>query len=169
MGRKKGEGYAFENVKPGETSRAISHLRKVAALGTPFDLDNDVEGVAQRIEEYFIICEQDDVRPSIAELALAFGMSRRDLYRWRKGERGKNPVVRNLLNQAVNVLEALMEQYMMTGMVNPVSGIFLMRNNYGYRNEDVPTPEETDAPKLPESDIKKLAEKYLADVPKEDE
>lgn len=51
----------------------------------------------------------------------------------------------------------MIEEYMQNGKINPVSGIFLMKNNFGYRdqtevvvtpnqvNADVPTQAEIEA------------------------
>lgn len=147
----------------GDTARLIKHVRAVANLGDRVDLANDPDGVRRRIADYFALCETDDVKPTVSELSIALGISRRGYYKWRTGEIGRNEETRAVLNQAQTVLDALMEGYMQNSMINPVAGIFLMRNNHGYRNEDIPSPDDT--PKLPDADVQQLAEKYLADVP----
>jgi hypothetical protein len=57
------------------------------------------------------------------------------------------------------MLEALWEDYMMNGKINPVSGIFLGKNNFGYQDkqEYVVTP-NTNA--ISEVDIKAIEDKY---------
>ena len=56
----------------------------------------------------------------------------------------------------LNALEQLWEYYMQNGKINPVSGIFLGKNNFGYvdKTEHVIEPRAT----LNESD---LEQKYL--------
>lgn len=156
----------YKGTKEGDNTKVLRHMRQIANLGEPVDLNHDPDGVRQRIADYFMLCEENDERPSLEELSMALGINRRTFYMWRTGERGKNEETRALLNKAQHVLEALMAKYMQTGMINPISGIFLMRNNYGYKNEDVPAAEES-APQLQQTDAKQLAEKYLQDVPED--
>ena len=153
--------------KPGENAKMLRHMREVAALGPPLDLSCDVEGVRKRIVDYFALCEKNDVKPAVSALAMALGTTRDQFYHYRKGDFGKSEEIRNLFKQAQSILDALMEGYMQQGMINPVSGIVLMRNNHGYKNQDVPSPEE-EPPKLPEANVQQLAEKYLADVPRDE-
>lgn len=56
-----------------------------------------------------------------------------------------------------------MEDYMLNGKINPVSGIFLMKNNFGYtdKSEVVLTP---NTPLGEETPPEVLCQKYLDDV-----
>ena len=61
-------------TEPGENTKYISHDMKLYRLP---DIDiNNPEEVQNRINKYFDICSEDDVKPSIASLALCFHMSR---------------------------------------------------------------------------------------------
>lgn len=164
MARKKDSFY--DNLKDGDTSKLLGHLRRVAALGPRVDLNNDPQGVLKRIVDYFALCEKDDLKPTVAALSTALGLSKEGYRLWRNGKIGKNEETREHLKEAQRVMDALMEAYMQEGMINPVTGIFLMRNNFGYKNEDVPEVEEQE--RLPEANIQQLAEKYMRDVPIEE-
>jgi hypothetical protein len=66
-------------------------------------------------------------------------------------------------------MEELWETYMQNGKINPVSGIFLAKNNYGYsdKQEYVVTP---NTPQLSDADTATIEAKYaeLPDVDGED-
>ena len=160
----KGDRNQYSTAQQGQTTKLIQHLRKVACLGPRLNLNEDPDGVRQRIADYFALCEEDDIKPSMSAMATAMGLTRRGLHKWRMGIIGKNEETRELLNQAAAVLAAVMEGCMLEGMINPVSGIFIMRNNYGYKNEDVPD-EPDEKSKLQGVDLKALEQKYKADIP----
>lgn len=101
--------------------------------------------VRQRIIEYFQLCADHDMKPGVAGLSLALGMDRRRLWEIKTGVKGKNPIpqeCKDAIKAAYISLESLMENYMQNGKINPVSGIFLMKNNFDYqdRQDYVVTP-----------------------------
>ena len=65
--------------------------------------------------------------------------------------------------KAYQLLNAQMENYMQNGKINPVAGIFLMKNNMGYadKQEVVLTPNQQLGEQVPAEDLEK---KYLEDV-----
>lgn len=124
---------------------------QMALLNMP-DIDmNDVEEVQARLNEYFALYAQYDMKPTVAGMAIALnGMSRQTLRAIAKdlptGSSGYKtalpPGVSTLIKKAYFLLENLWESYMNSGKVNPVAGIFLGKNNYGYQDktEYVVTP-----------------------------
>ena len=61
--------------------------------------------------------------------------------------------------KAKGIIEGLYEQYMMNGKINPVSGIFLMKNNFdGYydRQDVVVSPSNPLEPQKNEAELKRL-------------
>lgn len=117
-----------------ENSRLTLHTLELMKLGTLKD-KNSVEEVEQRIEDYFIICSRNGYRPSVASLALAFGIDRVTLFNWINGVGGvKNPEVINTIKKVYAVINAQYEEMMNSGKINPVAGIFLMKNNLGYKD-----------------------------------
>ena len=143
-GRKKRNAPARPNqqpkTKPGDNTRYLRNSLKLWNL-PKVDMSN-AEQVGNRIYEYFKICEEDDMKPSVAGLALALDCDRVYLWEIREGKKGKNPAVANTLKRAMKLLDAQMVDYMQNGKINPVSGIFLMKNNFGYadKQEVVVTP-----------------------------
>ena len=51
------------------------------------------------------------------------------------GKTGKNADVVDTLKKAMKLLDLQMTNYMQNGKINPVSGIFLMKNNLGYTDK----------------------------------
>ena len=94
-----------------------------------------VEEVAERTTTYLDICEQNDMKPSVAGYALALGINRKTLWEYVSGRTVKPPAVCDVLKRAYNLLNAQMEDYMQNGKINPVSGIFLMKNSFQYQDK----------------------------------
>ena len=142
---------------PGDNRKYITHSLRLADL--PKVSMANTEEVRQRINEYFNICAEDDMKPSVAGLALALDVERSYLWMLREGVKGKNPDVVNLLKKAVQILDNQMVDYMQNGKINPVSGIFLMKNSFGYtdKQEVVITPQ---SPLVDQKDTKAIEEKY---------
>ena len=125
---------------PGDNSRYIQHSMAMWNWPTP-DMQ-DPEQVAQRAGEYFALCNEDDMKPSVSGLALAFGMDRRRLREIALGMETQNAITHNIppetrstVKKAYQLLTIQMEDYMQNGKINPVAGIFLMKNNMDYKDQ----------------------------------
>lgn len=114
------------------------------------DLD-DADAVRDRLIEYFGLYAQADMKPTVVGMAIALnGHSRQWL--WAVARDGAingrgdtvrlRPEVSNVIKKAYFMMENQWETYMNSGKINPVSGIFLGKNNYGYQDktEYVVTP-----------------------------
>lgn len=119
---------------------------------TEIDMESEVD-VQERLNEYFALYAQYDMKPTVAGMAIALnGMSRQTLRAIAKdlptGSAGYKTAlpqgVATLIKKAYFLLENLWETYMNSGKVNPVAGIFLGKNNYGYQDktEYVLTPNQ---------------------------
>ncbi len=110
--------------------------------------DIDIKDPVQlrgRLEEYFQLCADHDMKPAVAALALALGIDRRRLWEINTDQARQLSLpqeCKQLIKMAYTSLEVLWEGYMTSGKINPVSGIFLAKNNFGYRDtqEYVVTP-----------------------------
>lgn len=149
------------HTEPGDNRKYILHSLRLAEL--PKLNLTSVEEVTQRIKDYFTICAEDDMKPSVAGLALAMDIDRRRLWEIREGKQGKNSEVSDTLKKAMKILDLQMVDYMQNGKINPVSGIFLMKNNFGYadKQEVVLTPNN---PLGDTKDTKELEERYIESV-----
>lgn len=118
---------------------------------------NDTEQVRERIDYYFRLVTSNGNRPTVAGLGLALnGMDRKRLWEIRTGNFGNTrgevaalpKTVTDLIKKAYKTMEELWENYMQTGRINPVSGIFLGKNNFGYQDKQ----DVVITPNNPESD-----------------
>lgn len=136
------------NVEPGDNSKLI--MVNVELMNMP-DIDlKKVDEVAHRLNEYFALYARNDMKPTVAGMAIALGMDRRTLWAITHnaptGGAGYKtalpPEVADTIKKAYFLLENMWESYMNSGKINPVSGIFLGKNNFGYQDktEYVVTP-----------------------------
>ena len=165
-GRPKGTGGnrrpdSTVQTEPGDNTKYINHSMRLANL-PKIDID-DKEQVANRINEYFSICAQDDMKPSVIGLAVALDIDRRRLWEIREGVRGGNKEARDLLKKAMSLLELQMNDYMQNGKINPVSAIFLSKNHFGYadKQEVVVTPQ---SPLGEGQDVKQIEDRYKESI-----
>ena len=122
--------------------------------------------LGSRVTEYFQLCADHDMKPGVAALALAVGLDRRRLWEINNDIRTSNvnmpEEARQIIKMAYNSLEALWESWTTGGKINPVSAIFLGKNNFHYvdKQEHVLTPNQ----QLSTIDPKTIEEKY-AELP----
>jgi hypothetical protein len=142
------------------------------ALFNMQDIDmTDAQAVTDRLDEYFALYEQADLKPTVAGMAIALnGMSRQTLtaiaHDRVTGSTGYKsalpPEVTATIKKAYKMMENMWETYMNSGKINPVSGIFLGKNNYGYQDktEYVLTPNTQNDSDYDAEDIR---QRYLID------
>lgn len=156
-------------TEPGDNAKYMNINIELMRLKS-IDLD-DVEQVEQRLSDYFAIFGKYDTKPTVAGMAIALnGHSRQWLWAVTHdaplGGRGNEvtlpPKVTVSIKKAYFLLENLWEQYMQNGKVNPVAGIFLGKNNYGYQDktEYVLTPNQNNDSDIDPDSIKA---RYLVD------
>jgi hypothetical protein len=129
------------------------------------DIDlKDPEQVVDRLNEYFQIHADNDMKPTVAGMGMALGLDRRRLWEIKTGNYGTQKSLEELptltkdsIKKAYKVMENLWENYMQNGKINPVSGIFLAKNNFGYQDktEYVVTPNTSSDSDYSTEDIRK--------------
>lgn len=134
--KKRYGGSITANIPPDEKQLIVRHNVEVWSLGKLKDKNNEEE-VRERIVTYFSICEKNQQMPTVAGLALAFGVDRATLWDWMDGTRGtvKNPAVVDTIKEVYNLIASQYEGMLTQGKIVPVAGFFLMQNNFGYRNQ----------------------------------
>ncbi len=146
-------------------SNYIDHVQALASLPA-IDI-KDIKQVRERMNLYLDFCKNDGVKPTVSGLALAIGVDRRTLYRWRVGDT-RNAEYQELIARYVNMLETYLETQMVSGKINPVTGIFLAKNHFGYADkqevEVLPSGSYGINRELTEEE---LSEKYLSSIPEE--
>lgn len=135
---------------------------------------HDPDAVAQRLNDYFVICNENKIKPGVAGMAMALDMQRNRLYDLINGtlrftDTGRYANLPNetrvVVKRAYESLEVIWEYSMQSGGINPVSGIFLGRNHFGYRND----VEYTITPKLETEKLEpQQLQKQLEALPDDD-
>lgn len=156
-------------TEPGDNAKYIGVSLQLFNLPA-IDLKNP-EQVQERLSEYFKIHVEADLKPTVAGMAMALGIDRRRLWEIKAGVPmgGHTPhelptLTVDSIKKAYDFLETLWENYMHNGKINPVSGIFLGKNNFGYQDktEYVVTPNMRNDSDYNAEDIKS---RYLTDSP----
>ena len=160
------------DLSSADNARFLMNSLQVAMLPN-IDL-KDPEAVANRIEEYFRIVAQNNMRPTIAGLANSLnGMARQRLWEVATGNfvNGHPPAYfsdssMDVIKKAYRIMEDQWENLMVSGKLNPVTGIFLAKNNYGYTDkQDIVVK-----PGTPESEYsaEEIARRYVLPEAKTD-
>ncbi len=122
-------------TEPGDNRKYLEHSLKM--WDWPSVDMKEPEQVKERIGMYFKLCADDDMKPSVAGLALAFGVHRKTIWAWSTGVDSKTLPTesRDFIKKAYQILNAQMEDYAQNGKINPVAAIFLMKNHFGYQDK----------------------------------
>ena len=165
--RQKGDPHSNQvpMINESDCARITSHSLELAELPR-VDFDKP-ETVEKNCKGYFGICNKYQLKPTIAGLALAVGLSRVDLLyavsnpdKW---NRNANPESIKVLKKYHQIINSQMEILMQEGKIQPLAGIFLMKNNMQYsdKTEYVITPNAQN-----QVDTQKLIEQ-AQDLPEE--
>jgi hypothetical protein len=154
-------------TEPGDNTKYLKLGRELFNLPS-IDLKDPAQ-VQDRLNEFFVIHENYDMKPTVAGMGMALGLDRRRLWEIKTGtlqggtsHHALPKETMDSIKRAYEYMEILWENYMQNGKINPVSGIFLGKNNFGYQDktEYVLTPNTNVESDYNTDDIKK---RYLTD------
>ena len=92
------------------------------------------EVIDRRCYDYMEKCIENEMKPGIAGLALAIGVGRQTLINYINGNVDMPFENRAVLQRYYTFLNAILEDYTQNGKINPVSALFLLKNNFGYKD-----------------------------------
>jgi hypothetical protein len=154
-------------VEDGDNTKYL--MANIELMNMP-DIDiKNPEEVLQRVNDYFKLYASYDMKPTVAGLGMALGLDRRRLWEIKTdnyvnvgGYKDLPSETVDIIKKAYKLMENLWETYMNSGKINPVSGIFLGKNNFGYQDktEYVLTPNQKQDSDYDAEDIRK---RYLTD------
>lgn len=127
------------------------------------DLDYP-DSVKRRVNEYFEICIKNNIKPSVAGLSLSLHTNRTHFIAICNGEAKAAPETRDILCQARNALNELLENYLIDkeSGANTIGAIVIAKNNFGYKDQnDVVVHNDGQFNAV---DTAELRNKYLADT-----
>ena len=154
-------------AEPGDNAKYLALGMQLFNLPS-IDLKDPAQ-VNDRLNEFFKMHIDADMKPTVSGMGMALGLDRRRLWEIKTGNFGTNKSLSQLptptmdsIKRAYEYMEILWENYMQNGKINPVSGIFLGKNNFGYQDktEYVVTPNMNNDSDYSADDIKK---RYLTD------
>ena len=118
----------------------------------------DPESIGQRTIEYLNKCKEDGVRVNLSAYALSLGTTPDGLNDLVADKRLSDET-RAAVLKGISMVEAIMIEMMMEQRINPVTGIFLLKNHFGYKDQS-----EISFKGHIETDKKTLQAKYRAVV-----
>lgn len=157
---------AMAESNPEFVSNTVDCLLKLRSKGKP----QSIEELRIRIDDYFRFCADSGYRPALESLSLSLGVSRISFWHWRNGSRGSEWA--EACESAAQMIIVFLESCVMSGKINPASGIFLLKNIAGYSDtqtlefkksdtmRDVQMNIEDIASRLPIEDIERLQQEY---------
>ena len=167
--------YLSTYAQPLENGDNIAIANVSISLFNMPDIDlNDENAVAQRISDYFQLYLDNNLKPTVAGMAMALNGHKRhwllsvvnDVPNDSSGHKVKLPQrITALLKKAHTILETQWESYFGAGKINPVAGIFMAKNNYGYQDK-VEYNYKVEVEEV-ETDIDKIKQKYVGSEEKE--
>lgn len=162
------------NLEPGDNAKYLGVSMQLMQMER-VNL-NDAQDVVGRLGEFFRIHIEHDMKPTVAGMSMALGVDRRRLWEIKTGNFGNTrglsnlpPEVTDAIKKAYLLMENLWENYMQNGKINPMAGVFLGVNNFGYLDVKqvnlVPTPIDNSDN---DYDADAIKQRYLIDSPTED-
>lgn len=147
------------DIEPDQLSLMVSNMAELERM----EPVNEPEEIRERLDFFFDWCSRKQLRPTVSLMCLCLGHPRQTLWTWqqRGGERGA------LIDRAKQLLEALTETWLLTGKTNPVSGIFILKSQFGFKDTvtiESATPAQLYAHMTPEQ----IAERISQDIPIDD-
>lgn len=109
------------------TDKSFDRIR----MGRPCAF-NSKEECLEEVEDYFKLCYECNVIPTIASLALYLGLHRETLYNY--ANNSKLYDFSNVLKQAIDVCQSYQEGAVLDGSIQAVPFIFLAKNYYGLKD-----------------------------------
>lgn len=122
------------DVAPVTKTEISDTLASINVLSKLQPVTNDDE-LQERVDWYFEFCVHNGIRPGYESLALACGCNRRTLWNWETKKVLTDTRRSEIIGEAKQKLATFHESMMLSGRINPVSGIFIAKNNYGYTDK----------------------------------
>lgn len=126
----------LNNLPPGTHKEILGKILPV--IRDPEITSFDAKGatpqeIAQRILWYFDYCELHDMRPGVEGMCFSLGIDRSTFNLW-VNRRRSGREIQDIAIRAKQALAMYFEQVFVSGKVNPATGIFLLKNWFGYQD-----------------------------------
>lgn len=169
MGKTKRLANIAASPDPGDNTLYVRKNLELFRLGK-VDL-YDPKALLDRTNKYFQIMARYDSKPTLSGYAMAIGIDRRRIWEiktgnfpsWEKQYRDLPEASVIIIRKMYDYLEMMWEDYMLNGKINPVTGIFIAKNQFGYQDRIDYVPSA--APEQEKYDAESIRKRYqdLAD------
>lgn len=119
-----------EQLKKEWNRSMLQHIRKVSRIKKPSVQFPST--IREACEEYFSICEDDGVKPSVAGLSVALGTTEDILLQWVRGEISIESA--DIIKEYFSYLQVFDETALKDNQTNAVGSIFMGKQHYGYKD-----------------------------------
>ncbi len=121
------------------------------------------EECAERLNEFFKRCADNNELPTVEKMCLALGTVRNTVWQWETGVINVSQERKNLIKKAKEIISAMDAELAATGKIPVPTYIFRAKNYYGMRDDPQVVVQVNDnSEKVDIEDIKK---RYLTDSP----
>lgn len=116
---------------------------------------NDIAEINERLDNYFKICADNAIIPTVEAMELVLGVSRQAMWKWQQEDCEAGQIV----SRAKTIINAMLTTATMAGKCNPVYSIWLQKNNFNYSDTQTLQLENiTDKKTLTAAELPKLGE-----------
>lgn len=150
---------SLEQIPSSKVKVIVGDLLQLHELGV---CQTDAE-VETRISQYFQLCRETSIRPGIESLAAALHVDRTTIWRWSQGQ-GCSRRRQDAINGARAMIAAFLEQVTMSGQINPIPALFLLKNWCAYRDVQTIEDARTNAPR-PNLTPEEIQKRIEEDIP----
>lgn len=120
-----------EDEGPNEKSEILRTSMESIYL-PPIDINDPIQ-VEKRVIEYLEFCKREDQPPEKAGMASWIKVTPHTLRRWETGE-CRASTHKAIIEKYVSILESYTVKLLLKGKIIPASGIFILKNQHGYRD-----------------------------------
>ena len=131
-----------------------------AKIGRPYAFGN-IDELQEQMQEYFNLCSNKQVVPTITSLALWLGVDRNTIY---EHANNSNSPFSGVMKNTLNYLHSIMQSGTIDGKINPVTYIFISKNDYGMRDDkNITVSPSSDKQTINSTDTMDAIQKQLAE------
>jgi len=143
-------------TEPGELSRIIQNNFQYFNRKPP----KDEKELAERLNDYFKECAEQERMPTVENMALALGVTRFTLWDWENG-RSRSPEYSHMIKKAKELMGAIDADLVAQGKIPQITYIFRAKNYYGMKDQQDVVLTPNTSPLGEQKDAEGLQKKYL--------
>ena len=92
-----------------------------------YEIPKTDEEFAERLNEFFVVCNETNSYPTVEKMALALGTVRQTLWRWEQGD-GSTPARKDMIKKAKQILAGIDADLVQSGKIPQITYIFRAKN-----------------------------------------